>query len=125
MASRQRTYWVVSPNVKNDNRSVGEWRQASVTTRAAFMGWDPDDPGHGQMGPKLVRPGRVNVSAILLGSMQRSNGGLQYLADFARITKLTKSVSNKQPRTCSFRTAGSTPAARSCRAKRCLALAHS
>lgn len=57
MGNTQRRYWVISPNVKNNNRTVGEWRQASVTTRAAFMGWHPDDPEHGQMGPKFA--GRV------------------------------------------------------------------
>jgi hypothetical protein len=57
MGNGQRKYWVVSPNAKNDNRTVGEWRQASVTRRAAFMGWDPDDPEHSRMGPKFA--GRV------------------------------------------------------------------
>jgi hypothetical protein len=57
MANRQRKYWVVSPNVKNLNRTVGAWRQASVTLQAAFMGWDSDDPEHSRMGPKFA--GRV------------------------------------------------------------------
>jgi hypothetical protein len=74
MASGQRNYWVVSPNVKNNNRTVGEWRQASVTTRSAFMGWEPDDPGHGQMGPKFAGrvPGGIEPGdAILIARRSR------------------------------------------------------
>ena len=70
MAIGPRRYWVVSPNVKNDNRTAGEWRQASVITRAAFMGWNPDDPQHGQIGPKFagkvaggIQPGDVILIA--------------------------------------------------------------
>ena len=68
MANGQRTYWVVSPNVKNDNRTAGEWRRASVTTRAAFMGWHPDDPEHGQMGPKFAGkvPGGIEPGDVIL-----------------------------------------------------------
>ena len=57
MAVRERRYWVVSPNVKADNHTVGEWRNASLTRRAAFMGWDPNEPRDSPMGPKFA--GRV------------------------------------------------------------------
>jgi hypothetical protein len=70
MVVRDRQYWVVSPNVKNFNPSVGEWRQASLTQKAAFMGWDPDDPGHSNMGRKFsgritggIEPGDVILIA--------------------------------------------------------------
>lgn len=33
-------YWVVSPNVKNDESTVSDWRQASVLGRSVFMGWN-------------------------------------------------------------------------------------
>ena len=76
MESRQRSYWVVSPNVNNDNRTVGEWRQASVTTHAAFMGYGPDNPRHGQMGPKFaskvargIEPGDVILIARRYGGV--------------------------------------------------------
>src|SRR5688572_13678087 len=36
---KDRSYWVVSPNVKNNERTVSDWRQASVREHAAFMGW--------------------------------------------------------------------------------------
>jgi hypothetical protein len=82
MENRQRTHWVVSPNVKNDNRTVGEWRQASVTMHAAFMGWGPDDPAHGQMGPKFagkvargIEPGDVILIA-------RRSGGAPEVVGF-------------------------------------------
>jgi hypothetical protein len=70
MASGNRRYWVVSPNVKNFNPSVGDWRQASITQQAAFMGWDPDDPGHSDIGRKFagkvaggIEPGDVILIA--------------------------------------------------------------
>ncbi len=42
----QRQYWVVSPNVQDSSRTVGDWRQASVKWKAAFMGWGPDEHDH-------------------------------------------------------------------------------
>jgi hypothetical protein len=66
---RERQYWVVSPNVKDDNSTVGEWREASVREHAAFMGWEPDDSHHSD-GPKFagltergVMPGDVILIA--------------------------------------------------------------
>ena len=52
--SEGKSYWVVSPNVRYDEATVGDWRQASVTGRAAFMGWSPNDWAHNQMGPKFA-----------------------------------------------------------------------
>jgi hypothetical protein len=68
MAVRERQYWVVSPNVKNFNPSVGDWRQASITQQAAFMGWDPDDPGHSDMGRKFAGkvPGGIEPADVIL-----------------------------------------------------------
>ncbi len=37
-----RSYWVVSPNVKSNRRTVPAWKQTSVLGLAAFMGWGPD-----------------------------------------------------------------------------------
>jgi len=39
-------YWMVSPNVKNDEDTVEEWNKASVRYRVVFMGYEPDDPKH-------------------------------------------------------------------------------
>jgi hypothetical protein len=33
-----RSYWVVSPNVRNDEDTVDAWRRVSVRSQAAFMG---------------------------------------------------------------------------------------
>jgi hypothetical protein len=49
-----RNYWVVSPNVRNNEKTVGDWRLASVSAHAAFMGYYPGDSGHGQIGPKFA-----------------------------------------------------------------------
>ncbi len=38
--TRQRQYWVVSPNVKNQEKTVGDWKKEILRTRAAIMGYD-------------------------------------------------------------------------------------
>lgn len=82
MAKRDRAYWVVSPNVKNNNRSVGEWRQASIETRAAFMGWNPDDAEHLQIGPKFAGkvPGGIEPGDVIL--IARRSGGTPEVVGF-------------------------------------------
>jgi hypothetical protein len=63
-------YWVVSPNVRDNEDTVGAWRRASVSARAAFMGYYPNDSEHGQIGPKFagktkrgIRPGNIILIA--------------------------------------------------------------
>ena len=46
ISPRERHYWVVSPNVKKNEDTVKKWSNASVQYRAAFMGYEPDDPEH-------------------------------------------------------------------------------
>lgn len=58
--ARQRQYWVVSPNVKNNEKTIGAWKEEILQDRAAIMGWAPDEYGHGQMGPKFA--GKTNRS---------------------------------------------------------------
>ena len=36
-----RSFWLVSPNVKNHNASVPAWKRASIKGRAAFIGYKP------------------------------------------------------------------------------------
>jgi hypothetical protein len=43
-------YWVVSPNVRNSEKTASAWRQSSVLGRAAFMGW----PASHQIGRRFV-----------------------------------------------------------------------
>jgi hypothetical protein len=57
-----RHYWVVSPNVKNNEATVGDWRQASIRERAAFMGWGPNDYDHAQIGPTFAGKTKHSVS---------------------------------------------------------------
>jgi hypothetical protein len=54
MASKDRQYWVVSQNVRQNPHTVAAWSQACVRGRAAFMGYDPDDMGHNQTGYKFA-----------------------------------------------------------------------
>jgi hypothetical protein len=64
-----RRYWIVSPNVKYNDKTIGEWRNASLRFGVAFMGWEPDNYDHGQMGPKFagfsggIKPGDVILIA--------------------------------------------------------------
>jgi phospholipase D-like protein len=60
---RKRHYWVVSPNVKNNPKTVDEWKKASVRRHAAFMGWDPKKPGH-PMGPKFAGRTKKGIEGI-------------------------------------------------------------
>jgi hypothetical protein len=63
-------YWVVSPNAKNNLKTVTEWKKASIREQAAFMGWESDDYGHNQIGPRFageieqgIMPGHVVMIA--------------------------------------------------------------
>lgn len=38
-----RWYWIVSPNVRDDPKTVADWRQVSLLAHAAFMGYGPYD----------------------------------------------------------------------------------
>lgn len=58
-----RSYWVVSPNVKSNRRTVPAWRQASVLGRAAFMGWGPDRKPIGYRFAHEIKPGDVILIA--------------------------------------------------------------
>jgi len=66
---RDSNYWVVSPNVRDDEGTVEDWRAASVRERAAFMGYSPNDEDH-PIGPRFaglteggVMPGDVILIA--------------------------------------------------------------
>ena len=50
----QRRYWVVSPNVKQSERTVAAWKKEIRLAPASIMGWGPDDYGHRQQGPKFA-----------------------------------------------------------------------
>lgn len=73
-----RAYWVVSPNVRNHDKFIDEWRRTCVRARAAFMGWGPEDDQHGAIGPKFAgrSPGGIKraMSYSLPGEMRRYRG---------------------------------------------------
>ena len=50
---KKRRYWVVSPNVRNNKKTVSDWRRACVAGRVAFMGWGPDE-SHQKLGHKFA-----------------------------------------------------------------------
>lgn len=51
--NRERRFWVVSPNVTNNDRTIDLWKNANKDYRAAFMGWGPDNPKH-RLGAKFA-----------------------------------------------------------------------
>lgn len=64
--SVRKRFWVVSPNVMNNVGTVGEWRNASIKFRAAFMGWGPDEEEHKAIGAKFAKtilPGDIILIA--------------------------------------------------------------
>ncbi len=66
MEHGNRSYWVVSPNVRNTEATVSDWRQASVDAAAAFMGYGPDETAYKGSGIKfaqVVKPGDVILIA--------------------------------------------------------------
>ena len=73
---RERRYWVVSPNVKPQDKTVGEWSKASIREHAVFMGWPPDAGDGGKMiGHKfagLAEPGIEPNDVVLIA---RRHGG--------------------------------------------------
>jgi hypothetical protein len=65
-SEQNRNFWVVSPNVQTNNRTVSAWKQATLTFKAAFMGYRPDDRGHMAMGYKFaekIKPGDIVLVA--------------------------------------------------------------
>jgi uncharacterized protein len=73
-----RSYWVVSPNVRDDEETVNEWRNASVSKHAAFMGYGPDYYDHDRIGPKFAgeaKPGIMPGDVVLIA--RRHDGGPQ------------------------------------------------
>jgi hypothetical protein len=78
VSPRERHFWVVSPNVKNDESTVGEWRNASVSMHAAFMGYEPDYFDHDRTGPKFAgeaESGIMHGDVVLIA--RRHDGGPQ------------------------------------------------
>jgi hypothetical protein len=58
-----RSYWLVSPNVKNHNPTVSDWKRASVRGRAAFMGYGPGDNQIGRRFVHEIKPGDIILIA--------------------------------------------------------------
>lgn len=99
-----KSYWVVSPNVKNNEATVSNWRHASVLGRAAFMGW----PRTHQIGYKFAHkivPGDVVVIArrhnfepevvglgIVDGPVRRRIKGLKTPESFETLRRLSPFV---------------------------------
>jgi hypothetical protein len=80
----QRRYWVVSPNVKNDEKTVEGWKKEILDHHIAIMGYGPDEytgkKGRGNTGPKFAGRGDPSVQQgdiILIG---RSRKGKELVA---------------------------------------------
>ena len=58
--AHKRRFWVVSPNVRNTERTVPEWSQATRHWKVAFMGYSPSDRTSKQTGYKFTHDVRPN-----------------------------------------------------------------
>jgi hypothetical protein len=104
---QKRRYWVVSPNVRYDYRTVSDWRQASVKWKAAFMGWAPNDPKHtiGSKFANVIQPNDIILIArrhhkkpevvgfgVVLGRSRRGLKGLKPPQSFGSLRRLSPFV---------------------------------
>jgi hypothetical protein len=67
--TQERSFWIVSPNVRNKNQTVSAWGEASVAVKAAFMGYPPAH-GHKSIGFKFANIIRDN-DIILIARRSR------------------------------------------------------
>ena len=102
---QQRRFWVVSPNVRDDYHTVDQWRQASLLHEAAFMGYQPGDKGHKQIGYKfahVIRPNDIVLIArrhhkqaevvgygVVVGPCKRKLAGLKPPEPFGSLRTLS------------------------------------
>lgn len=114
--TQERSFWIVSPNVRNKNQTVSKWKEASVTFKAAFMGY-PNAHGHKGIGYKFAniirdndviliarrsrhKPEVVGCGVVKGGAKVRlrglktpqSFGSLRKLSPFARITTVPRKI---------------------------------
>ena len=112
----ERSYWVVSPNVRNNERTVDGWRQASVLASAAFIGYKPNDDNYKRMGARFagtLKSGERQVTAgdiiliarrhhhmsqivgfgIVRGSYSSSITGIKTPQPFGSLRKLSPFIS--------------------------------
>lgn len=110
-----RSYWVVSPNIRNNEKTVGAWRQASVLGHAAFMGYGPYADDYKKTGAKFagtldskesqIKPGDLILIArrhnhrpqivgfgVVDGSYKRSIEGLKTPESFGSLRRLSPFV---------------------------------
>jgi hypothetical protein len=118
---RKKSFWVVSPNVRNSNRTVSAWKRASLNFKAAFMGYRPDDRGHMAIGYKFaekIRPRDIVLIArrhhqdpdlvgfgVVKGKFkkrlrgfkapERWHGSLRLLVPFKAVVTLPDEISRK------------------------------
>jgi hypothetical protein len=80
-------YWVVSPNVKNIEKTVPFWKESSILEQAAFVGWEPDDQKH-IMGPKFAGRNEKGEKGIMPGDIiliARRSGGKPDVVGFGMV----------------------------------------
>jgi len=64
--SDDRSFWVVSPNVRFNRVTEPRWHNAVLRLRSAFMGWGSEDRGHSGIGYRfahLIKPGDIILVA--------------------------------------------------------------
>lgn len=85
--AKQRQYWVVSPNVKDDRtknqETVKKWKEVICRDHVAIMGWSPQDEKRGhRVGPKFAYD--VQIGDIVL--IARRKNGKPDVLGFGRVS---------------------------------------
>ncbi len=81
----QRKYWVVSPNVINQEKILIGWKKEILCTHAAMMGWSPSNYRHGRI--IMLDLGLATQSkALFQGEMDSTPSGNIQLSLPSRIT---------------------------------------
>jgi hypothetical protein len=107
----KRSFWLVSPNVNNQNSDVPEWKRASIRGRVALMGYEPGRHPIANRFVGAIAPGDVILIArrhhwapeivgfgVVKGPARRTLQGVKTPAKVGAIRKLSPFiVINKAP----------------------------
>src|SRR5262249_53345712 len=111
-----RTFWVVSPNVRNSYKTVKAWKKAMLKSKMAFMGYGPNNRTSGKMiGYKFAHVIRENdiiliarrhhkkpdilAAGVVLGDYKTQRKGLRTPGRFGSFSELSPFVQlGKVPR---------------------------
>lgn len=78
----KRRFWVVSPNVTANYKTIGLWKEAIKQRHVAFMGWGPNDPKH-KLGFRFAH--KISKGDVIL--IARRKHGIPDVVGFGIVSK--------------------------------------